>query len=150
MDRSVLFAVAAADEAVADAGIDKFDPERTGVIVGSAIGGIGIVEEQQRILLEKGPGRVSATFLPNCLVDTATSYIATKLGVVGVNFAVVSACATGSHAIGEAGRADPPRHADVILAGAPKGPGHAGSGGFCQMQALPPATTNPPAASSPV
>src|ERR687896_334401 len=102
MDRGVLFAVAAADEAVADSGIDKLDPERTGVVVGSAIGGIGIVEEQQRILLEKGPGRVSATFLPNCLVDTATSYIATKLGVVGLNFAVVSACATGSHAIGEA------------------------------------------------
>src|ERR687890_104171 len=101
MDRGVLFAVAAADEAVADAGIDKLDPERTGVVVGSAIGGIGIVEEQQRILLEKGPGRVSATFLPNCLVDTATSYIATKLGVVGLNFAVVSACATGSHVIAE-------------------------------------------------
>ena len=117
MDRGVLFAVAAADEAVADAGIDKLDPERTGVVVGSAIGGIGIVEEQQRILLEKGPGRVSATFLPNCLVDTATSYIATKLGVVGLNFAVVSACATGSHAIGEAAELIRQGRADVILAG---------------------------------
>src|SRR5919112_2932748 len=119
MDRGVLFAVAATDEAVADAGIDKLDPERTGVVVGSAIGGIGIVEEQQRILLEKGPGRVSATFLPNCLVDTATSYIATKLGVVGLNFAVVSACATGSHAIGEGAELNPQGRAARLLAGGP-------------------------------
>ena len=139
MDRGVLFAVAAADEAVADAGIDKLDPERTGVVVGSAIGGIGIVEEQQRVLLEKGPGRVSATFLPNCLVDTATSYIATKLGVVGLNFAVVSACATGSHAIGEAAELIRQGRADVILAGGTEAcitP--LVLAGFCQMQALAP------------
>lgn len=150
MDRGVLFAVAAADEAVADAGIDKLDPERTGVVVGSAIGGIGIVEEQQRILLEKGPGRVSATFLPNCLVDTATSYIATKLGVVGLNFAVVSACATGSHAIGEAAELIRQGRADVILAGGTEAcitP--LVLAGFCQMQALAPGNDDPPAASRP-
>ena len=150
MDRGVLFAVAAADEAVADAGIDKLDPERTGVVVGSAIGGIGIVEEQQRILLEKGPGRVSATFLPNCLVDTATSYIATKLGVVGLNFAVVSACATGSHAIGEAAELIRQGRADVILAGGTEAcitP--LVLAGFCQMQALAPGNDEPAAASRP-
>ena len=150
MDRGVLFAVAAADEAVADSGIDKLDPERTGVVVGSAIGGIGIVEEQQRILLEKGPGRVSATFLPNCLVDTATSYIATKLGVVGLNFAVVSACATGSHAIGEAAELIKQGKADVILAGGTEAcitP--LVLAGFCQMQALAPGNDDPPAASRP-
>src|SRR5919107_330884 len=150
MDRGVLFAVAAADEAVADSGIDKLDPERTGVVVGSAIGGIGIVEEQQRILLEKGPGRVSATFLPNCLVDTATSYIATKLGVVGLNFAVVSACATGSHAIGEAAELIRQGRADVILAGGTEAcitP--LVLAGFCQMQALAPGNDDPPAASRP-
>src|ERR687890_283751 len=150
MDRGVLFAVAAADEAVADSGIDKLDPERTGVVVGSAIGGIGIVEEQQRILLEKGPGRVSATFLPNCLVDTATSYIATKLGVVGLNFAVVSACATGSHAIGEAAELIKQGRADVILAGGTEAcitP--LVLAGFCQMQALAPGNDDPPAASRP-
>jgi len=150
MDRGVLFAVAAADEAVADSGIDKLDPERTGVVVGSAIGGIGIVEEQQRVLLEKGPGRVSATFLPNCLVDTATSYIATKLGVVGLNFAVVSACATGSHAIGEAAELIRQGRADVILAGGTEAcitP--LVLAGFCQMQALAPGNDDPPAASRP-
>ena len=113
-------------------------------------GGIGIVEEQQRVLLEKGPGRVSATFLPNCLVDTATSYIATKLGVVGLNFAVVSACATGSHAIGEAAELIKQGKADVILAGGTEAcitP--LVLAGFCQMQALAPGNDDPPAASRP-
>jgi 3-oxoacyl-[acyl-carrier-protein] synthase II len=151
MDRGVLFAVAATDEAVADAGLDTpLDPERTGVVVGSAIGGIGIVEEQQRVLMEKGPGRVSATFLPNCLVDTATSYIATKLGVVGLNFAVVSACATGSHAIGEAAELIRRGRADVIVAGGTEAcitP--LVLAGFCQMQALAARNDDPPAASRP-
>src|SRR5206468_8164458 len=83
MDRGVLFAVAAADEAVADAGLEVTDPERTGVVVGSAIGGVALIEQQQQVLAGKGPDRVSPTFLANCLVDTATSYIATKLGAIG-------------------------------------------------------------------
>jgi 3-oxoacyl-[acyl-carrier-protein] synthase II len=150
MDRGVLFAVAAADEAVADAGLDRIDPERTGVVVGSAIGGIGLVEEQQRLLLDKGPGRVSATFLPNCLVDTATSYIATKLGAIGVNYAVVSACATGSHAIGEAADLIRRGRADVILAGGTEAcVTPLVLAGFCQMQALAPGNDDPPAASRP-
>jgi 3-oxoacyl-[acyl-carrier-protein] synthase II len=150
MDRSVLFAVAATDEAVADAGLDALDPERTGVVVGSAIGGIAIVEEQQRILMEKGPGRVSATFLPNCLVDTATSYIATKLGVVGLNFAVVSACATGSHAIGEAAELIKRGRADVIVAGGTEAcVTPLVLAGFCQMQALAANNDDPAAASRP-
>jgi 3-oxoacyl-[acyl-carrier-protein] synthase II len=150
MDRSVLFAVAATDEAVADAGLDVLDPERTGVVVGSAIGGIAIVEEQQRILMERGPGRVSATFLPNCLVDTATSYIATKLGVVGLNFAVVSACATGSHAIGEAAELIKRGRADVIVAGGTEAcVTPLVLAGFCQMQALAARNDDPAAASRP-
>src|SRR6266516_701404 len=119
MDRSVLFAVAATDEAVADAGLDRdtLVPERTGVVVGSAIGGIAIIEQQQKILLERGPDRVSPTWLPNALVDTATSYIATRFGAIGCNFAVVSACATGSHAIGEAADLIRRGRADVFVAG---------------------------------
>ncbi len=150
MDRGVLFAVAAADEAVADAGLEVTDPERTGVVVGSAIGGIGIVEEQQRVLTEKGPGRVSPTFLPNCLVDTATSYIATKLGAIGPNFAIVSACATGSHAIGEAADLIRRGRADVFLAGGTEAcitP--LVLAGFCQMQALAARNDEPWAASRP-
>jgi len=150
MDRGVLFAVAAADEAAADAGLEVTDPGRTGVVVGSAIGGIGIVEEQQRVLTEKGPGRVSPTFLPNCLVDTATSYIATKLGAIGPNFAVVSACATGSHAIGEAADLIKRGRADVFLAGGTEAcitP--LVLAGFCQMQALAARNDEPQAASRP-
>jgi 3-oxoacyl-[acyl-carrier-protein] synthase II len=150
MDRSVLFAVAAADEAAADAGLEVTDPGRTGVVVGSAIGGIGIIEEQQRVLTEKGPGRVSPTFLPNCLVDTATSYIATKLGAIGPNFAVVSACATGSHAIGEAADLIKRGRADVFLAGGTEAcitP--LVLAGFCQMQALAARNDEPQAASRP-
>jgi 3-oxoacyl-[acyl-carrier-protein] synthase II len=150
MDRSVLFAVAASDEAVADAGMDQLDSERTGVVVGSAIGGVGLIEQQQRVLLEKGPGRVSPTFLPNCLVDTATSYIATKLGVVGLNFAVVSACATGSHAIGEAAELIKRGRADVIIAGGTEAcVTPLVLAGFCQMQALAARNDDPPAASRP-
>ncbi|HEV8648880.1 MAG TPA: beta-ketoacyl-ACP synthase II [Actinomycetes bacterium] len=150
MDRSVLFALAAAAEAAADAGHEVTDPGRTGVVVGSAIGGIGIIEEQQRVLTEKGPGRVSPTFLPNCLVDTATSYIATKLGAIGPNFAVVSACATGSHAIGEAADLIKRGRADVFLAGGTEAcitP--LVLAGFCQMQALAARNDEPQAASRP-
>jgi 3-oxoacyl-[acyl-carrier-protein] synthase II len=150
MDRSVLLAVAAADEAVADAGLEVTDPERTGVVVGSAIGGVATIEEQQRTLMEKGPGRVSPTFLPNALVDTATSYIATRLGAIGPNFAVVSACATGSHAIGEGAEQIRRGRADVILAGGTEAcitP--LVLAGFCQMQALAPGNDEPAAASRP-
>ena len=150
MDRSVLFAMAATSEAVADAGLEDPDPERTGVVVGSAIGGIGMIEEQQRILMEKGPGRVSATFLPNCLVDTATSYIATKLGAIGQNFAVISACATGTHAIGEAAEQIRRGRADVMIAGGTEAcitP--LVLAGFCQMQALAAGNDDPPRAARP-
>jgi len=152
MDRSVLFAVAATDEAVADAGLDRdtLVPERTGVVVGSAIGGIAIIEQQQKILLERGPDRVSPTWLPNALVDTATSYIATRLGAIGCNFAVVSACATGSHAIGEAADLIRRGRADVFVAGGTEAcitP--LVLAGFCQMQALAPRNDEPHAASRP-
>jgi len=152
MDRNVLFAVAASDEAVADAGLDRDSlvPERTGVVVGSAIGGIALIEQQQKILLERGPDRVSPTWLPNALVDTATSYIATRLGAIGCNFAVVSACATGSHAIGEAADLIRRGRADVFVAGGTEAcitP--LVLAGFCQMQALAPRNDEPWAASRP-
>src|SRR6266487_6222272 len=150
MDRGVLFAIAAAGEAMADSGLEVSRPERVGVVVGSAIGGVGIIEEQHRVLMEKGPGRVSATFLPNALVDTATSYIATRFGAIGCNFAVVSACATGSHAIGEAAALIRRGRADVFVAGGTEAcitP--LVLAGFCQMQALAARNNEPQAASRP-
>src|SRR6266536_2061555 len=145
MDRGVLFAIAAADEAMADSGLEVSRPERVGVVVGSAIGGIGIVEQQQRVLMEKGPGRVSSTFLPNALVD-----IATKFGAIGRNFAVISACATGSHAIGEAADLIKRGSADAMIAGGTEAcitP--LVLAGFCQMQALAARNDDPAAASRP-
>jgi 3-oxoacyl-[acyl-carrier-protein] synthase II len=150
MDRSVLLAVAAADEAVADAGLEVTSPERVGVVVGSAIGGVAMIEEQQRLLMEKGPGRVSPSFLPNALVDTATSYIATKLGAIGCNFAVVSACATGSHAIGVGAELIRQGRADAVVAGGTEAcVTPLVLAGFCQMQALAPRNDEPQAASRP-
>ena len=104
-----LLALAAAKEAVADAGLNGFDPYRVGIVFGSAIGGLIGIVEQADVLRERGPDRVSPHFIPSVLVDSASGQIAISLGIRGPNYAPVSACATGSHAIGEGGRADPPR-----------------------------------------
>ena len=117
MDRNVLFAVAAAHEAWADAGIEEFDPARVGILVGSAIGGIATIAEQQRVFLERGADRVSPFFIPSALVDTASGQIAIQLGLTGPNYAPVSACATGSTAIGEGAATIVRGQADIVLAG---------------------------------
>ncbi len=117
MDRNVLLAVAAAHEAWADAGLEDVDPARVAILVGSAIGGIGTIAEQHRVFLERGPDRVSPFFIPSALVDTASGQIAIQLGLTGPNFAPVSACATGSTAIGEGAATIRRGQADVVLAG---------------------------------
>ena len=117
MDRNVLMAVAAAYEAWTEAGIEEFDPARVGILVGSAIGGIATIAEQQRVFLERGADRVSPFFIPSALVDTASGQIAIQLGITGPNFAPVSACATGSTAIGEGAATIVRGQADVVLAG---------------------------------
>lgn len=150
MDRSVQLAISATQQAVADAAFEVTDPVRTAVIVGSAIGGIGLFEHQAKILAEKGPTRVAATFLPNTLIDTSTSYIATMLGATGPNFAVVAACATGSHALGVGADLIRRGLADVVIAGGTEACVtplvHAG---FCQMRALSARNDEPHAASRP-
>jgi len=117
MDRNVLMAVSAAQEAWADAGLDGVDPTRVGILVGSAIGGIATIAEQQKIFLERGADRVSPFFIPYALVDTASGQIAIQLGLTGPNFAPVSACATGSTAIGEGAATIVRGQADIVLAG---------------------------------
>ncbi len=117
LERNVLFAVSAGREALSDSGLDGFDPERVGVIFGSAVGGIGTVARQAEVLRERGPDRVSPNFLPNVLVDTASGQLAISLGIKGINYAIVSACATGSHAIGEAAELVKRGDADAIIAG---------------------------------
>jgi 3-oxoacyl-[acyl-carrier-protein] synthase II len=117
LERNVLFALSAAREALEDSGLTDFDPTRVGVIFGSAVGGITGVAEQAAILRERGPDRVSPSFIPNVLVDTASGQIAISLGLKGLNYAIVSACATGSHTIGEAAELVKRGAADAVIAG---------------------------------
>jgi 3-oxoacyl-[acyl-carrier-protein] synthase II len=117
LERNVLLGVAAGREALGDAGLNGFDPSRVGIVFGSAIGGVPGILEQHQVLLERGPARVSPSFLPNVLVDSVSGQLAISLGIKGPNYAVVSACATGSHAVGEAAEMIKRGDADAVLAG---------------------------------
>ena len=117
LERNVLLGVAAGREALADAGLNGYDPARVGIVFGSAIGGVSGILEQADTLRERGPGRVSPSFLPNVLVDSVSGQLAISLGIKGPNYAVVSACATGSHAVGEAAEMIKRGAADAVLAG---------------------------------
>jgi 3-oxoacyl-[acyl-carrier-protein] synthase II len=136
-DRNVLFALSAAKEALADAGVNGYQPERTGVVVGNCIGGFNELMRQYDVMRERGPGRVSPYFLANVLVDSPSGQLAIELGVRGPNYAVVSACATGSHAIGEAAELIRRGDADVVLAGGTESCVHPLIlAGFCSMRGL--------------
>lgn len=119
MDKFCQFAMVAAEEAMKDAGLDleALDRERFGVIVGSGIGGIGTIEEQHQKLIEKGPGRISPFFIPMIISNMAAGNIAIKYGAKGICTTVVTACATGTHAIGEAFHNIRNGISDVIIAG---------------------------------
>jgi 3-oxoacyl-[acyl-carrier-protein] synthase II len=117
LERNVLFGVAAAREALAEADLGELDRSRIGIVFGSAIGGIPGILEQHDTLRERGPGRVSPNFLPNVLVDSTSGQLAISLGITGPNYAVVSACATGSHAVGEAAEMIKRGAVDAVLAG---------------------------------
>jgi 3-oxoacyl-[acyl-carrier-protein] synthase II len=138
MDRYTQLGVIAAQEAFADAGLTRNGlMDDIGVVFGSAAGGLGVLIEQQRILQERGLRRVSPTFIQNMLTDTASGHIAIALGLRGPNMAVVSACATGSGAVGEAFETVRRGDATAVVSG--------GSeavllpivyAGFCAMRAL--------------
>ncbi|AKG35989.1 beta-ketoacyl-ACP synthase II [Paenibacillus durus] len=119
MDRFTQFAVAAADQAVADSELklDDLDRERIGVYVGSGIGGMGLLLEQHRVLLERGADRVSPTLVPMMISNMAAAVISIRYGAMGPSFSPVTACSTGNTAIGEALRTIRSGEADVILAG---------------------------------
>src|ERR687885_688465 len=150
LDRNVLLALAAGKEAVENAGLNGFDPSRVGIVFGSAIGGILGIMEQSEVLRERGPERVSPNFLPNVLVDSASGQLAISLGIRGPNYAVVSACATGSHAIGEAAELVRRGDADAVLAGGTEACMHPLIlAGFCAMRGLVAEEEHPPRASRP-
>ena len=150
MDRNVLLAVAAAHEAWDDAGLEGVDRSRVGILVGSAIGGIATIAREQQVLAERGPDRVSPFFLPSALVDTASGQIAIQLGLRGTNFAPVSACATGSTAIGEGAASIRRGQADVVLAGGTEAAiTPLVLAGFCAMRGLVAEEEDPTRASRP-
>src|ERR687884_2155014 len=150
LDRNVLLALAAGKEAVESANLNGFDPSRAGIVFGSAIGGILGIMEQSEVLRERGPERVSPNFLPNVLVDSASGQLAISLGIRGPNYAPVSACATGSHAVGEGAELIKRGDADIVLAGGTEACLHPLIlAGFVAMRGLAIENEHPPHASRP-
>ncbi|WP_313575026.1 beta-ketoacyl-ACP synthase II [Brevundimonas sp.] len=120
VDDFILYAIAAADEALADANWkpeSEDDKEATGVMVGSGIGGLGPIADTAIVLKEQGPRRVSPFFIPSALINLASGQISIRHGLKGPNHSVVTACATGAHAIGDAARMIALGDADVMVAG---------------------------------
>lgn len=139
MDAFSQYAVVAAQEAFAQAGLDmeKEDPYRVGVIIGSGVGGLGVMEAEHAKLMEKGPSRVSLLMVPMMICNMAAGNVAITLGLKGKCTNVVTACATGSHSIGDAFRAIQYGDADVMLAGgAESSITPLGVAGFTSLQAL--------------
>ncbi|MFN8180173.1 MAG: beta-ketoacyl-ACP synthase II [bacterium] len=152
MDRFTQFGLAAAIEAVGDAGLEVQGnaAERIGVLVGSGIGGIETLENQKQILLEKGPGRVSPFFVPMMIVNMATGMISMRLGAKGPSNSTVTACASGANAIGDAYRILQYGDADVMIAGGAEAPiSPLAVGGFASMKALSSRNDDPVHASRP-
>jgi 3-oxoacyl-[acyl-carrier-protein] synthase II len=151
LERNVLLALAAAREAVGDAALDGiYEPERVGILFGTAIGGFIGIMEQADVLRERGPDRIVPTFLPSVLVDTASGQLAISLDYRGPNYAPVSACATGSTSVGEAAEIIKRGDADAMLAGGAEACMHPLIlAGFCAMRGLAVEDEYPPRASRP-
>lgn len=145
MDRFTQFAVIAGIEAIKDARLDfdRVDRERVGVIIGSGIGGIHILEQQHSLLLERGPDRISPFFIPMLISNMASAYLSIMFGLTGISFSVNTACATGATAIGEAVKAIQSGECDIVVTGGTDGAITPLSiAGFANMRAL--STRNDP------
>ena len=120
IDDFILYAIAAADQAIKDSDIGKLDEEtskRAGVLIGSGIGGLQSIAKANETLTEKGPKRMSPFFIPSCLINLASGQISIKHNLKGPNHSVVTACSTGAHAIGDAARIIKSGEADIMIAG---------------------------------
>ncbi|HET7274332.1 MAG TPA: beta-ketoacyl-ACP synthase II [Longimicrobiaceae bacterium] len=154
-DRYAQLAIAAATQAMTGAGYEAegempTDPDRFGVIIGSGIGGIATFEEQHRRYMEKGPGRVSPFFVPMFIADIAAGLISIRYTAKGPNYATVSACASGAHAIGNAWRLIRSGDADVMIAGGTEASVTGMTvAGFAAMKALSERNDSPETASRP-
>lgn len=149
-DRSVQFALAVAKEAMAGFDGKDFDGDRFGTIIGSGIGGIQTFEQQHSVLLQKGPSRISPFFIPMMISDMAAGQVSILYGLKGPNFATVSACASGGHAICDAYLYIKNGYADMVLAGGTEATiTPMAVGGFCSMKALSVRNDEPQRASRP-
>jgi 3-oxoacyl-[acyl-carrier-protein] synthase II len=151
-DTFIHYAVAAAQMAFDDAALDsgRIDGDRVGVIVGSGIGGLPLIEEMHRKLLERGPSRISPFFIPGLIVNLAAGQISIRFGARGPNSAPATACATGAHAIGDAFRVIVRDDADIMFAGGTEAVVTAlAVGGFAAMRALSTRNDEPERASRP-
>ncbi|MBN1269780.1 MAG: beta-ketoacyl-ACP synthase II [Kiritimatiellae bacterium] len=152
MDPFSHYGMGAAKMAVADSGLDfsKEDPRRVGVVIGTGIGGLQVLEEQHTILMTKGPSRFSPFMIPQMITNIIAGLVAIEYGLKGPNFCVTSACATATHSMGESLRMIQCGDADMILAGGTEAPICAlGVGGFCAMRALSTRNDEPTRASRP-
>lgn len=152
IDRFTQFALVAAIDAVNESGIDfsKEDPYMCGAIIGSGIGGLNEIEEQERRLILKGPDRVSAFTIPKLMLNAASGQISIRFGLRGPNYAVATACASATNAMGDAFKAIQYGDADVMVTGGAEAAiTPIGVSGFSNMRALSERNDNPPAASRP-
>jgi 3-oxoacyl-[acyl-carrier-protein] synthase II len=152
MDKFVQYAIVASQQAIADSGLDleKEDLNKIGVLVGSGIGGLYVIEKEHKVLLEKGPHRVSAFLIPMLIVNEAAGHIAINFKLKGPNSCVATACASGAHAIGDAFKIIQRGAAEVMIAGGTEScitP--LGVAGFCSLKALSMRNSEPQRASRP-
>lgn len=152
LEKFVQYALASSAEALADSGLDleKEDRHRIGVLIGSGIGGLHTIEQQTQIWLEKGPSRLSPFLIPMLIVNEASGHVAIRFGLKGPNSCVATACASGSHAIGDALRIIERGDADIMICGGSEScivP--TGVGGFCALKALSTRNDEPEKASRP-
>ena len=152
IDNFILYGIAAAVEAVEDSGwlpANEEQRERAGVMIGSGIGGLSGIYETSLVLAEKGPRRVSPFFIPSSLINEVSGHVSIRYGLKGPVHAVVTACATGAHAIGDAARLIMLDDADVMVAGGTEGAvNRLGLAGFAAMRALSTAFNDSPARAS--
>ncbi|MCL2017746.1 MAG: beta-ketoacyl-ACP synthase II [Alphaproteobacteria bacterium] len=150
MDKFITYALVAADEAIRDAKLEPCDPERIGVHIGSGIGGMATIYDASIELKEIGPRRISPFFIPKAIINLAAGHVSIKYGYKGPNLSIVTACATGTHSIGESMRIIQYGDADVMVCGGTESSvERLGMAGFCAMRALSTRNDEPTRASRP-
>ncbi len=153
MDTFIHYGIAGALQAIADAKLDEFtelDKDRVGVNIGSGVGGLPLIEETVRGVVANGARKINPFFIPGCLINLISGHVTILKGYRGHNYGIVSACASGTHAIGESARAIKYGEADVMIAGgAESAVCTVGIGGFAAMKALSTRNDDPTTASRP-